>query len=385
MAPGDITAIDDFNTIAANDGEMGLYTTNNFGSSAAIIDYVEWGSTGHGRSSVAVAAGIWTTGDFVPTFGTGESLSYDGTGDTSADWFAGAPTIGSENAMPPPAGVAEVVINEILPNGTVELKNIGTASVDISAYWLCNFPDYDQLQNVNLVCGNLMIAPGEIIAVDGLNDIIINSTAGEMGLYIDNSFGNSASIVDYVDWGTVGGGRSGVAIAAGIWTTGDVVPSFATGESLAYDGSGDASTDWFANPSPNICMENGNPPVACTADGGVITTTDNTIICVDGNPDPINVTVGGNPSGTTGAWIITDDLGNILALPMAPPFDLDGAGIGVCQIWYVRHEADFMGNFVGNNLMNLIGCFDLSNPINVTREAADGGTEFRFYLCRWKC
>ena len=52
--------------VADADGELGLYTTGvNFGSSANIVDYLEWASTGHTRSSVAVTAGVWNTGDFV--------------------------------------------------------------------------------------------------------------------------------------------------------------------------------------------------------------------------------------------------------------------------------------------------------------------------------
>ena len=101
-------------------------------------------------------------------------------------------------------------------------------------------------------------------------------------------------------------------------------------------------------------------------DGGTISTTDNTEICVDGSPDPIDVMVS-NATGTNGGWIITDDSNNILALPPAPPFDLDGAGLGTCFIWYVRYEAGFAGNVVGNNLSELTGNFDLSNSISVLR------------------
>ncbi|MBX2876972.1 MAG: T9SS type A sorting domain-containing protein [Saprospiraceae bacterium] len=97
-----------------------------------------------------------------------------------------------------------------------------------------------------------------------------------------------------------------------------------------------------------------------------------TSICVDGNPDPLDiVTSGGTPNVSTG-WIITDDLGNILALPAGPPFDLDGAGVGVCEIWYIRYET-LTGRMVGNNLSDLEGCYALSNPVTVTREAPDGG------------
>lgn len=51
--------------ISSRDGELGLYSTNQFSSSEAIVDYVEWGSSGHARSDVAVGAGIWTAGGFV--------------------------------------------------------------------------------------------------------------------------------------------------------------------------------------------------------------------------------------------------------------------------------------------------------------------------------
>lgn len=51
----------------AVDGEVGLYSSNSFGSTDAIISYVEWGSSGHGRSDTAVAAGIWASGGFVAT------------------------------------------------------------------------------------------------------------------------------------------------------------------------------------------------------------------------------------------------------------------------------------------------------------------------------
>ena len=55
---------------------------------------------------------------------------------------------------------------------------------------------------------------------------------------------------------------------------------------------------------------------------------------------------------------------------------MDGAGVGTCEIWYIRYEmgSGFGGNIVGNNLTDLTGCFALSNPITVIREAADGGT-----------
>jgi len=48
-------------------GEVGLYLGSDFSSPEAIVSYVEWGSSGHGRSDVAVSAQIWPEGGFVPT------------------------------------------------------------------------------------------------------------------------------------------------------------------------------------------------------------------------------------------------------------------------------------------------------------------------------
>ena len=106
--------------------------------------------------------------------------------------------------------------------------------------------------------------------------------------------------------------------------------------------------------------------------GGEISTDDDTTICVDGVPDPINVEVTG-AYGFHQKWVITDEYNNILALPQSPPFDFDGAGPGICKIWYISYA--YVWNLhVGENLNYLWGWYDLSNPIVVTRNQPEGGT-----------
>lgn len=57
-------------------GEVGLYSSGDFGSPEAIVSYIEWGNSGHGRSGTAVSAGIWSDGGFVATTeGTGAILA----------------------------------------------------------------------------------------------------------------------------------------------------------------------------------------------------------------------------------------------------------------------------------------------------------------------
>jgi hypothetical protein len=72
------------------DGEIGLYNAQSFSSSDAILSYVEWGKSGHGRSSVAVDAGIWPDGGFVATSADTISLFATSLPATSIEsWDAG--------------------------------------------------------------------------------------------------------------------------------------------------------------------------------------------------------------------------------------------------------------------------------------------------------
>ena len=154
------------------------------------------------------------------------------------------------------AAHSQIVINEIIPPNTVEIKNIGASPVPIGAYNLCDFPDYDQLDALAIQCGTLNLGPGEILAVT-TDEITLNAADGELGLYLnDNNFGSPANIVDYVEWGSTGHTRSSVAQAAGIWSSGDFVPAWTGCASLEYDGAGNSSTDWTPTANPSTCLEN---------------------------------------------------------------------------------------------------------------------------------
>jgi len=75
--------------ITRSDGEIGLFTGPNFDSADAIVDYVQWGSAGHGREAVAAEAGIWTVGAFVEVPEEAISISSSGIpGAGVEDWFA---------------------------------------------------------------------------------------------------------------------------------------------------------------------------------------------------------------------------------------------------------------------------------------------------------
>ena len=52
-------------------------------------------------------------------------------------------------------------------------------------------------------------------------------------------------MVDFVQWGAAGTPRENVAVGAGEWTNGDIVPAVVTdGNTLSFDGAGNRAADW---------------------------------------------------------------------------------------------------------------------------------------------
>ncbi len=100
--------------------------------------------------------------------------------------------------------------------------------------------------------------------------------------------------------------------------------------------------------------------------------SDATSICVnDGVDEPIEVNVATAGTGDNSAWVITDLPGNVLALPDAPPFVLDGAGEGECLIWMVNWCGELSETLaVGVNVPSVVTTSDaaISNSLTVVRE-----------------
>lgn len=76
--------------LVAPAGEVGLYSSGNFGDPNSIVDYLEWGSGGHFRSTVAIAAGIWDETSVVPMEGSEGGLRITENGDAAAEPFDAA-------------------------------------------------------------------------------------------------------------------------------------------------------------------------------------------------------------------------------------------------------------------------------------------------------
>ncbi|MEO0528170.1 MAG: spondin domain-containing protein [Bacteroidota bacterium] len=257
LAPGEylVASYDMPNTV----GGLGLYLNNTgFGDPSTLADFVQWGAAGNARENVAVEAGIWTAGEFVPVVeNENNTIIFDGEGTGAANWAeTTSSTLGSENVLTVPVQMRSIVFNEVQygSRDLVEIYNNGDVAVDLSSYWLCLGPGtYVQIGNVTPESGNVELAPGEFLVLP----YTMPDVEGGLGLYSVNEFANPEAIVDFVQWGASGSARENVAVAAGIWNTGEFVPTVRLDSySIEYDGEGDAASDWAEEVNPSLGLPN---------------------------------------------------------------------------------------------------------------------------------
>ncbi len=85
LGPGSIL-VGESDLIGLSDGEIALFSSSNTTDPLALVDYVQWGSSGHTYESLATTAGIWPTGGFTAAIPMEGSLEYDGNGNEVTDW-----------------------------------------------------------------------------------------------------------------------------------------------------------------------------------------------------------------------------------------------------------------------------------------------------------
>jgi len=97
IEPGGFLVLN-WDAIAGDTAELGLYTSASFSSADAMVDYLAWGGAGGGRESVAAEAGLWAEGDFAAMPEAEQSLVYSDAGETMLEhWSAADATPGEAN------------------------------------------------------------------------------------------------------------------------------------------------------------------------------------------------------------------------------------------------------------------------------------------------
>ncbi|GAA3564988.1 hypothetical protein GCM10022395_14290 [Snuella lapsa] len=102
--------------------------------------------------------------------------------------------------------------------------------------------------------------------------------------------------------------------------------------------------------------------------------------CVgDGEADHIPegaITLTGN-EGASSQWVVTNEDGTvILGLPpnSYSEVNFDEAPAGTCLVWHLSYEWELEGLEVDGLVADIMGCFSLSNAVEVIRHQPDGGT-----------
>ena len=183
------------------------------------------GGSGSDTTATTAVAGDETTTTAV---GTDEATTTTaGSSDTTTTTAGTTAT----TAAPTPAtfAISRVVFGS---EGYVAVTNVGGTAGNLEGWQLCQRPGYYGI-------GSVDVAPGETVRfttgpVEGLTGQVfdaggrfgqLSATGGEIGLYVDASFGSPSSIRSYVEWGSSDHGRSSVAVEAGIWVAGGFVRS----------------------------------------------------------------------------------------------------------------------------------------------------------------
>jgi len=141
------------------------------------------------------------------------------------------------------SGLAQIRLISVEPaTNTIRIKNFGSSTVDISGYRLCSLIKYTSNLTTGITIneGSLNLAADaevEIVAPGGASSSWQNlQSEADLGLYLaSGSFGSTAAMVDFVQWGSAGHGRESVANSKGIWTTGEFVSG---DEPYSYIGDG---------------------------------------------------------------------------------------------------------------------------------------------------
>jgi hypothetical protein len=267
------------------------------------------------------------------------------------------------------AGKAQIVINEVTADGRVELINVGDAAVDVSGYWLVNFPTYLRLDNADVICDSLLMEAGAIMSIDSFP---LDANDGELALFSSQVFSSPLFVSDYLEWGSSGHFTAALAVQADQWTDGDFVFDFFGETGIEYIGTGDASGSWVADGQSSICQANLITADNCDARAAQIFSASDLSHCVDGFADLVTaVSTGGD--GDSSLYVLTDANNRVLDADVAWPVDFEQYPAGIYYIRQLNYSGPLSGLAVNLPLYNASGCIASSNIIAVTRQEADGG------------
>ncbi len=189
-----------------------------------------------------------------------ETTTTSGAASTSAPAVESTTTTSTTTTtIAPGPGALALTRVVFTPVPYITITNIGNAPAALEGHWLCRRPAYVQLPSLTLEPGGTVAVglgddpPPDLVEYAEIVELgnalgPLTKDSGEIGLYNGAAFDNPNDMVDYVEWGSAGHGRSDVAVAAGIWVEGDFVDLPPEATSMSSSGAGGpGAADWFAD------------------------------------------------------------------------------------------------------------------------------------------
>ncbi len=235
---GDLSLAEDEEVVfdlSINDAssDVALYNRGGaFADATAIIDFMQYGEDvgNAGRVSVAVEAGIWTSGEVVEGIAPFVYLGDDD--DRGEDFWIDD------------ANIRMVTIDTDLDE--VVIKNFDVSERDITGYFFCTaagvYPSFANTADIEIVSGDLVLSPNEEVRVRILTQGGVADVTGSIFLFSTNTLGfnnNNPNVLrDFAQWGAANGFRVENAVAANRWD--DAANFIANSSPYTYTGDGDA-------------------------------------------------------------------------------------------------------------------------------------------------
>ena len=260
---------------------VSLHAVAAFQDATGVIDFVQWGAAGSSIEPAAVTAGFWNAGEFVDASDRRPrgSVAARGSQRGMAAWVIdNTATIGVPNDAPPfvPVVINEVVVDPQGPNaqrGQVELRNVlSDEAISLAGGKLCfesttnpgTTRCFSFAASASIPAGGYVLVHVNRAGISNAGNIFtgplqdMHAAKGVAFLLISARENDANNFLDYLAWGTGPGYGENLAVQAGIWTALATVDTsdIRDGSSIAYDGEGDAATDYRVDTTPTPGLSN---------------------------------------------------------------------------------------------------------------------------------
>lgn len=109
----------------------------------------------------------------------------------------------------------------------VTLHNFNSSGMtNIATYWFCTRRVYAPLNTATVISGSMALNAGADVVIVVNTSGGLNNVSSDLSIYLNNAFGNSANMVDFMQYGDAfpgSTGRENEAVAQALWVAGTFI------------------------------------------------------------------------------------------------------------------------------------------------------------------